>query len=264
MCGMCGISMSPSEELDIDTLAKDMLVEMQSRGADATGLAWQTSENQIWITKSNVPANIFIKDEQVPSDVRTLIGHTRWATKGSPENNNNNHPIDTYGIVGIHNGFIGNDDQLFNEHIGLENRIAEVDSEAAFALLGIADVKVAETLAKLEGLAALAWFNSQTPGVLHLTRVSYSPLVVASTAQGSLLFASTLNCLRNTAVKHSLTLENIEPLKEGTYLAVKDGAIIECSTFDPPKRHLVQSTFNFDAIDYSNPSVYQLNRLMRT
>lgn len=263
MCGMCGISMSRSEELNIDTLTKDMLLEMQTRGEDATGLAWQTSENEIWISKSNVPAHIFIRDEKVPSNVRVLIGHTRWATKGSPDNNDNNHPIDTHGIVGIHNGSIGNDDELFSEYIGKENRIAEVDSEAAFALLGNQNLSTAETLAKLEGFAALAWFDVQATNLLNLSRVSYSPLFVAKNEKGSLLFASTQSCLTNTAEKHGFKLKSIESIKEGTYLAVKDGEIIERTMFTPPKRQLQLPTFNLDEIDYSQPSVFQLSRLMR-
>ena len=57
-------------------------------------------------------------------------------TKGHPTILANNHPIRHGAVVGIHNGIIVNDDELFAGH-GIERAEPEmtVDSEAIFALV---------------------------------------------------------------------------------------------------------------------------------
>jgi glucosamine 6-phosphate synthetase-like amidotransferase/phosphosugar isomerase protein len=60
-------------------------------------------------------------------------GHTRKPTKGEVGHSKNNHPILTKYVIGIHNGEIKNDDDLFGEYSMPRN--GQVDSEAIFALL---------------------------------------------------------------------------------------------------------------------------------
>lgn len=252
MCGICGISMSHSEEMDIDRLAKDMLIDMESRGSDATGVAWNGNDNEVWITKENIGASRFVKEFSVPAEIKTLIGHTRLATQGSPEDNDNNHPIDANGIVGVHNGYISNDYKLFREVLGVETRIAEVDSEAAFALLGSEDLSTVDALNMIQGSAALAWLDTTEPEILNLARISWSPLVIGRTDEGSLLFASTRTCILDAAGNQGLSLLDIEALEEGEYLQVKGGEILTRARFAKNKT----KSYSGMKIDYSRPGAY--------
>lgn len=235
MCGICGFSASPSEHADVRALAKAMLVGIENRGRHATGLAWE-QDGRTWLAKDPVPASTFITGlpERI-ADTRTFIGHTRWATHGSPSDNANNHPIDVHGIVGVHNGVLANDDALFAE-IGHERRIAEVDSEAAFAYLLHARRTVPGALSRIKGSAALAWFDVTEPDTLHLARVSSSPLIIARTAAGSLLFASTEDCIRTAATAAGMDIATVYPLNEGVYLEVRDGEIVGNANFTTAAR----------------------------
>ena len=58
------------------------------------------------------------------------MGHTRYATLGSPSINSNNHPIRTGNTIGTHNGSIYNHKELFQKYN--MTRFAQVDSEAIF------------------------------------------------------------------------------------------------------------------------------------
>jgi glucosamine 6-phosphate synthetase-like amidotransferase/phosphosugar isomerase protein len=170
----------------------------------------------------------------MPVYPRAAILHTRYATQGSPSNNDNNHPIlipDT--VIGIHNGIILNDDDLFAEH-GWQ-RIAEVDSEAIFHLIGNA-TKPLQVLHDLQGRAAIAWFSVNDPHTLNLARLRGSPLFIAHTHRGSTVFASTDSILGDALddckVKAKVTYE----VPEWTYMRIVRGRVVfrkDLTTQDP-------------------------------
>lgn len=238
MCGLAGYSLGERvRTVDTDALVRALLLGIEPRGRDATGYAFHDGDD-IWIHKDKYRASDFVEAVDTHG-ARAAIAHTRAATKGTHTKNVNNHPIDAHGLVGVHNGVIYNDDEIFDlldaERYGL------VDSEAAFALLYRYDLLGAdephEVLPLLEGSAALAWIDpADPPGVLHLARVASSPLVVAQTKMGSLLFASTKQAINEAALRVGFRVRYVNDIPEGSYLRVKDGRITDVRRFDVPKR----------------------------
>jgi len=233
MCGIAGFCLSPDEHgIDSRKLSMSLLTSIQSRGRDATGAAWvnksdpTSKKTTISVSKAPVPADLFAPYlDQMGRGVRRAILHTRWATKGSPQNNLNNHPIVSGKIVGVHNGVLTNDDEIF-DYFG-EERKAQVDSEAAFALLNRTIYKPQEVLRSLEGRVALAWLDARDKRDLHLARVSESPLAIGQTEKGSFVFASTMPLLVDACTDARLDMAWIENIQPATYLRIRNGEIME-------------------------------------
>lgn len=145
MCGIATILLYPQErppevwEVIRETITQNLLFNEQ-RGGAATGLAIFQQDGRVTMEKQAIPAHQFVKSdkyasllEQIGPQTTLLLGHTRRPTKGSPANNQNNHPLQVGSMFGVHNGHIDNDDDLF---IRLDlARQAEVDSEIIFQLL---------------------------------------------------------------------------------------------------------------------------------
>jgi glucosamine 6-phosphate synthetase-like amidotransferase/phosphosugar isomerase protein len=163
----------------IKELATELAIENQARGTHATGIA-TFGKNGNDVLKHNVSADELTSyatwwnflDKNISDNTYNILGHTRYATQGSPDNNDNNHPIVTASAIGIHNGWINNDDSLFNK----ENlfRQAEVDSEVIFRL---ADKEIGndrentKTMAeKLAGVYAVAFVKKNEPHILNWFR----------------------------------------------------------------------------------------------
>lgn len=145
MCGIAALLLHPEQRSlqtwdEIRTIFRRNLEFNESRGADATGLALVRADGQVQIFKAPVRATDFVRLPEYQrlmdglDDQTTLVlGHTRLPTKGEPDDNRNNHPIVTRYVLGVHNGYIDNDDELFLQfHYP---RAAQVDSEIIFRLL---------------------------------------------------------------------------------------------------------------------------------
>ena len=225
MCGIAGFSLHPNHRVDSRRLAKELLLEIVARGHHATGMAWTDNDGEVYYHKQPMPAERYIREymDVLPSDARTVILHTRYATKGSPRIEENNHPIMRPGIVGVHNGVIHNDDEIFSL-VGSE-RYGQVDSEAAFTLLADTELHPTEAITFLEGRVALSWIETSDPRWLHVARYKDSPLAIAQTKIGSFVFASTLPMLKQASARAGLALSTIEAIPEGWYLRVRNGRI---------------------------------------
>lgn len=237
MCGLAGFSLSKqAKTIDTAALTRALLLGIEDRGRDATGAAWHSKgDSEVWYVKHNVRASQFLDAVQMDvADARAMVLHTRYATQGSPTAQVNNHPIVRDGLVGVHNGVIVNDDDIFD--LLDVPRIGEVDSEAAFALLAHRDgADVADVLPLLEGSATLAWLDTaDQPGTLHLARVASSPLWVAQTRLGSVLFASTKACLLKAAMAGGFRIKYLNEIPEGAYIRVRDGRWTDVQRFAKP------------------------------
>lgn len=234
MCGIAGFSLSPTEHLDALGLSRSLLLAIERRGPHATGAVWTEADGGNYYDKAALPARRYVDRLPLSPTSTTAAIHTRFATKGDPANNGNNHPFVLPGITGVHNGVLRNDDAIF-ARLGVEREApGQTDSEAIFALLAYGDYDhPTEALAEVEGDAAVAWIETERPRSLHLARLSGRPLAVGTTPAGSLLFASTLPLLREAAGRARVRLDRSWDVPEWTYLRVWRGGIQEVRRFAP-------------------------------
>lgn len=149
MCGLSGVLLYPRRrseaELErIREISTANLVFNEERGREAAGVAVIQADGTYHILKRPVPASTLVKSDAyrrllatINEETVCILGHTRMPTKGSPLRNVNNHPLRTEHVIGIHNGMILNDDDLFARfHFP---RAGEVDSEIIFRLLDTVD-----------------------------------------------------------------------------------------------------------------------------
>src|SRR5438105_11158045 len=134
MCGIAGYSLAPDAAVDRTVAARALLAGIAERGGDAVGFAHRSGHDVV-VHKQRSGASALLDRVAVPAGATQLLVHVRDYTKGHPSLPGNNHPIRHGTVVGIHNGTIANDDELF---AGLEIPRAEdgmtVDSEIIFAL----------------------------------------------------------------------------------------------------------------------------------
>jgi len=236
MCGIAGFSINERDLAKINSrnLANKLLLAIVARGEDATGAGWVEEHNgvkEVFYAKSPIPADLFVEQNDfMAKRTPTAILHTRYATKGSPKNNDNNHPIVIPdGVIGVHNGVIVNDDDLFEDH-GWQ-RIGEVDSEAIFQLITNME-KPLDELETLKGRAAISWIDTKDPHTLHIARLTGSPLAIGHTYGESLIFASTRDLLKRAVCEAKINLREIWELPEMVYLKVRNGKIVKRQNLD--------------------------------
>lgn len=194
-------------------------------------------------------ARRFIKDTlSVPRNATEVILHTRFATQGSETNNDNNHPIRVGPVVGVHNGVISNDWQLFNRMGIKDKRQAEVDTEAIFAAIYYGPqfeegknwrhlsgcTGPADALSEVRGSAAVAWLDERDDsGILHLARTQQSPLAWVQTMAGSLVFASSMEAILESLEIFQMVPKEDGYMKEGQYCIIQHGAALDVQEFKP-------------------------------
>lgn len=154
-----------------------MLLGIENRGTDSTGVATIRGNGDIWIEKAELNATEFIKVRTgLDKKIKTILLHTRYATQGHQSNLLNNHPVDYNNCVIVHNGHIRNDSELFFD-ADLE-RNAEVDSEIIAALFDKHGIEKAHlALQELDGGFAVAAIDQRKPTALVLAKGKSSPLV---------------------------------------------------------------------------------------
>ena len=163
MCGIAGYSLSGSSSVDRTLSAQSLLAGIAERGADAVGYAHRGPSGPVEVRKQRSGASALLDQITVPPDAIEALVHVRDYTKGHPSIAANNHPVRHGPVVGIHNGIIANDDELF-ERYGWRRAEPEmtVDSEAIFALAEASENR-AEALEQLYGAMATAWVDERRP-----------------------------------------------------------------------------------------------------
>lgn len=221
MCGLCGVrkfGQVPIDQAMVDTL----LLGNEHRGISATGVALQQEDGSIQVYKIDEPAWAFVASNEYKEFMKknlrpttlTVLGHTRAATVGEPEKNENNHPMWHGKTAVTHNGTIQNHTNAFDRY-KLE-RHAETDSDIIRAILdedGLTP-KALNKMNSLTGNAAFVAVSTAYPGKLLLAR-SGNPIQLAATEDYLIWSSETgpiYKALRPNAMRFGVPMRRMSPL----------------------------------------------------
>lgn len=149
MCGIATISIGRRSRGRIPypllrKLTRELLYELQPRGIDASGIAVinepDSGVNSLVFKKPLRPHRFVVRPKfgetlaHIGPQTNFILLHARATTVGDTSDNFNNHPIVVPPVVGIHNGTLVNEEQLFAKFRDGFDREGEVDSEVIFRL----------------------------------------------------------------------------------------------------------------------------------
>jgi glucosamine--fructose-6-phosphate aminotransferase (isomerizing) len=141
MCGIVGyVGQRPCSDILISGLRR-----LEYRGYDSAGIAIATAEGRVRTARAQGKlSNLERTFHAAPFDGTIGIGHTRWATHGSPTEQNA-HPHRAGRVILAHNGIIENYAEL-KAHLQQQGRVFEsvTDTEVAAHII---DEEIARQLA---------------------------------------------------------------------------------------------------------------------
>jgi len=180
MCGIVGILGNH----EASPILLDALKRLEYRGYDSSGIA--TINNGVLERRREIGKLVNLADKLVhkPLKGKIGIGHTRWATHGSPTVANA-HPQKTDKVAVVHNGIIENFKKLRDELIS-DGAVfqSETDTETVAQLcmnfINNGDkpaIAAKKTLDRLEGAYALCFLFHNNDNLLIAARKG-SPLAI--------------------------------------------------------------------------------------
>ena len=232
MCGIIGVV----GDADPLTTLLAGLTRLEYRGYDSAGVAL-VRPGEMWRARTaegteSVSA-LKLACADAPTDARSGIGHTRWATHGAPEAVNAHPHVDCSGTVAIiHNGIIENHRELADDLRARGHVFTSVtDSEVLAHLVEEgrrAGLELLEalraTIQAVRGAFAVAVMDATEPDVIVAAR-RVSPLVVG-VAPGVTYLASDVPAILDRArVFYAVNDDEIVRLAPEGFRAVDlDGA----------------------------------------
>ncbi len=183
MCGIIGVT----GEADAVPLLLGALHQLEYRGYDSAGVA-MVVDDAVWRARAAGGTDSVAKlaglTSGAPTGHAAAIGHTRWATHGSPTEENAHPHTDCTGRVAlIHNGIIENHAAL---RAGLE--------AAGHTFTSATDTEVMAHLIE-EGMAGGASLAEATRAVLRQLRGSFSVAVISADEPDTIVAACRLTPL---------------------------------------------------------------------
>lgn len=242
MCGIAGFSLSNNSRIQPRKLAKALLSEIDARGNQASGYAWQSSTGSGIFKRDTAGAQLSMKP--MSRGTRVAVLHTRYATHGSIADNNNNHPVlsPDRSVALVHNGVIYNHATVRGE---IPFKLPEVDSSVIPALLQTFD-RDTNSFDKLDGDASVAWLDDNDRFTLNVARISHSPLCIAQLADGSFVFASTEFLLLSALDRLGIDPIYLENISERTLLKVENGMITNLETLpETDPKYVEKFSYNY-------------------
>ena len=220
MCGIIGLV----SDKEVSSTLLEGLKRLEYRGYDSSGIA-TVNNNKIERVRSK--GNLSYLEEKLlntslPGNIG--IGHTRWATHGTPEEKNA-HPHITDKVAVVHNGIIENNNQLRNQLIesGVEFS-SDTDTEVVGHIItsylksGLNSYdSIRATMNDIRGTYALGVLVANDPSKLYAVRGG-SPLAIGSSDSENYIGSDTYSL--------SAYSDNITYLKDG------DIAVIESHSYN--------------------------------
>lgn len=218
MCGIFGIVVTEACSLNrasIKMVLEELFTLSESRGKEASGIAINCN-GLISILKTSQPASSMLKSREYSDLISktvckdnfgslSVIGHSRLMTNGRNSLNINNQPVNVNNIIGVHNGIVVNDDQIWAK-LNDSGR-SDLDTEALISLISrYADDNenfenaIANAFSSIEGNASIALISPQLEG-LYLATNNGSLYVWTNPDLKISIFASEEYILRNVVKK---------------------------------------------------------------
>jgi asparagine synthetase B (glutamine-hydrolysing) len=230
MCGIFGFVAHKNAGYDRTFIKKslEMLAQLsESRGKDSSGLVFRNEPaREFHVFKGAVYLNDLVKNKDVTDQMEDMLrsscnnlagrerstfavmGHSRLVTNGSQLIEGNNQPVVKDGVIGIHNGIIVNEEDLWSQHPDIY-RTYEIDTEVMFALIRKYvrtgwDVSTAtsKTISEIFGTVAAAFFIDDLDMLAMAT--NNGSLYVLTDERGLFAFASEEYFLKRMAKKMHL------------------------------------------------------------
>lgn len=196
---MCGIYCYVGKKKAIPIILEG-LASLEYRGYDSSGIAYVTDKINIIKEKGKLSNLINLIDKDI--DTYLGIGHTRWATHGSP-NKINAHPHQQGSITLVHNGIIENYQEL-KKLLTEYSFKSETDTEVLACLIDKLyqeSHNIIKVLAKLselvKGSYALGIIVDDDLNSIYAVKKG-SPLIVAKSDDGTFIASDIPAILKHT------------------------------------------------------------------
>lgn len=218
MCGIFGIVIKKGSSYKpnlLNKLFKDLALISQSRGNDASGFVFRDeAANELKVTKGPVSISSLLKENAVKKNLRervekqfnnkfpiAIIGHARLVTNGSQLEDDDNQPIVKQGIVGVHNGIIVNEKDLWSKYKNLKKE-CEIDTEVMLSLVRLhlenkssTMDAVSKSINEVFGTVSTALFFDDRDEIALAT--NNGSLYISTNYKDFLIFASEKHMLRS-------------------------------------------------------------------
>lgn len=199
---MCGIIGTCGQITNVKKILIDGLQKLEYRGYDSAGIALQNNNKLNLYKKVGILKNLKKAVKNLDINSNCGIGHTRWATHGTPtENNCHPHISNNQKFSIVHNGIIENYFELKQmlEKKGFVFK-TDTDSEIIACLLELETKNtfintVTNAIKYLTGSFALAIISSEHPNQIVAVKQK-SPLIICS-KDTNLYLASDILALNN-------------------------------------------------------------------
>ena len=201
MCGIIGVT----GESDAVPLLLGALHQLEYRGYDSAGIAMVVDDG-VWRARAGGGKTSLARLGELTADApqghSAALGHTRWATHGSPTEENAHPHLDCTGRLAlIHNGIIENHAELRAELVSSGHTFASVtDTEVMAHLIEAAMAEGASLveatrsmLGRVRGAYSVAVVHADDPDTIVASRHS-TPLVLGLD-DGMTLLASDIPAL---------------------------------------------------------------------
>ena len=216
MCGIIGLV----SKKEVSSTLLEGLKRLEYRGYDSSGIA---TINNKKIERVRSRGNLSFLEEKLtntslPGNIG--IGHTRWATHGSPEEKNA-HPHITDKVAVVHNGIIENNNQLRNQLIEAGVKFSsDTDTEVVCHIItsylnsGLSAYdSIRATMSDVRGTYAFGILILNEPNKLFAVRGG-SPLAIGS--------ANNKNFIGSDTYSLSAYSDKITYLKDGDVAEIEN------------------------------------------